>query len=463
MSTSEDPQPQADGLQPQADDSRPQNGKSSSNEANIPAAKPAVQKAPVRKPGTRGTSKSKAATAKSTNSKAKTATAAPKPKPPTEPSGHGGTVSDFSHRITRLEKLVERQAADNDSFRQTIMAAVTGQLIDHDDGASTNFLDQDSSDVEFANSDMPILASIENEQEISLENPLDDTSSTTVSASNILPSATYTAMSASDSNSKHIDRGFAASFAVDADMGDSIRNDVATSLNFALVEKLEEKCVQEAVQKYKCPKNCEALVVPKVNPQIWENINAHSRSRDLKLQRVQKPLIKGITALAKACEGPCTVEQEHGFLLLATANFELNCLRKELIKPDLNPRYAHLCKPSNKVTSQLFGEDLGKQIKEMQDEQKATFGVLKHANFAKPGQGRSRYQPYPKTSNSRFQLQAALAGWKSNSTPFLGGSQSFSRYNKGKPNSLQFQGQRRKSPSLQRQEFPKTSPAQSKK
>ena len=125
--------------------------------------------------------------------------------------------------------------------------------------------------------------------------------------------------------------------------------------------------------------------MPKVIPQIWENINAHSRSCDLKLQRVQKPLIKGITALARAREGPCTVEQEHAFLLLATANFELNCLRKELIKPDLNPRYGHLCKPLNKVTSHLFGDELGKQIKELQDEQKATFGVMKHA---RPGQNR---------------------------------------------------------------------------
>ena len=52
---------------------------------------------------------------------------------------------------------------------------------------------------------------------------------------------------------------------------------------------------------------------------------------------VKKEMIKGVTALANACHRPCTVEQEHGFFLLGTADFELNCLRKELINPVLNP------------------------------------------------------------------------------------------------------------------------------
>ena len=34
-----------------------------------------------------------------------------------------------------------------------------------------------------------------------------------------------------------------------------------------------------------------------------------------------------------------------GLLLVANAVFELNCLHKELTKPDLNPQFHHLCKP----------------------------------------------------------------------------------------------------------------------
>ncbi len=52
-------------------------------------------------------------------------------------------------------------------------------------------------------------------------------------------------------------------------------------------------------RKFPCPNNVQALRVPKVNPVIWDSILPKARSRDLKLQQVQKPLVKGITALAK--------------------------------------------------------------------------------------------------------------------------------------------------------------------
>ena len=401
--------------------------------------------------------KSKAVTAKSTSSgKAKTAPIAKKSTPS---NPRRASDSSVENRFAQLEQLVEKQSAENDKFRQTIIAAISGQWTEADDGASTLADCEDLSDMEIENPEFSDVQSADKTvpshgaDTLSLQSQ--DSSAPTCRPS---PKHTNSQQTVDLQSKKQQDKGFAASFAVGADMGDPIRSDVANSLNFALVEKLEDKCLQDTIDKYKCPQNCEALVVPKVNPQIWENINSQTRSRDLKLQRVQKPLIKGLTALAKACEGPCSVEQEHGLLLLATANFELNNLRKDLIKPDLNPRYAHLCKPSNKVSTHLFGDDLGKQIKELQDEQKATFGVLK--NF-KPGQGRSRYQPYTKNSGTRFQLQAALAGWRSNSNPFLGNTHNLSKF-RGKP---QLQSQRRKATptNQQRQEFSRPSLAAAKK
>ena len=44
--------------------------------------------------------------------------------------------------------------------------------------------------------------------------------------------------------------------------------------------------------------------------------------------------------------------------LLSHSLFELNSLRKQFIKPDINPKYAHLCKAANPVTQWLFGDDL---------------------------------------------------------------------------------------------------------
>ena len=49
-----------------------------------------------------------------------------------------------------------------------------------------------------------------------------------------------------------------------------------------------------------------------------------------------------------------------GVLLLANANQELNYRRRELMGPQINANYRHLCSPSNPVTSLLFEDDLPK-------------------------------------------------------------------------------------------------------
>ena len=56
-----------------------------------------------------------------------------------------------------------------------------------------------------------------------------------------------------------------------------------------------------------------------------------------------------------------------GVLLLANANQELNYRRRELMRPQINTNYRHLCSPSNPVTSLLFGNDLPKAVKDVTD------------------------------------------------------------------------------------------------
>ena len=95
------------------------------------------------------------------------------------------------------------------------------------------------------------------------------------------------------------------------------------------------------MERHKCP-----MVTPMVNSQTWSNITSRSRSHDLKLQRVEKPLVKGLIAMAKLDKAykldPNIVD---GLSLVANAAFELNCLCREMLKPDMNPQFHHLCKP----------------------------------------------------------------------------------------------------------------------
>ncbi len=215
------------------------------------------------------------------------------------------------------------------------------------------------------------------------------------------------------------DGGFADIFAAESETGGTIRQDVAVTLGKALVNPYDEKKVQEAMNKVKVPTNCPSLIAPKVNLQIWSNIQPKTRSVDLKLQRVQKPLVKGLTALAKLDEKqPLTKDMKEAFLLLSVANFELNCVRREMIKPNLNPEFHHLCSTKNKTTEWLFGDDLGKQCKDLQEESKATRGVMRGGSSNR-GRGTGRFRPYPKFNQS-FHAAAAAAGWTKNSSSFLG-------------------------------------------
>lgn len=112
---------------------------------------------------------------------------------------------------------------------------------------------------------------------------------------------------------------------------------------------------------------------------IWKNVHKSVRIMDLKIQRCQKPLIKGKTAFVQATkDSPALTETEQDAgALLSNASFELNRLRKDLIKPGASYRYTHLCKPSVRTSKWLFGDDLHKAVKEMDEEQKAA-GVMRN-------------------------------------------------------------------------------------
>ncbi|XP_041468836.1 uncharacterized protein LOC121418788 [Lytechinus variegatus] len=166
-------------------------------------------------------------------------------------------------------------------------------------------------------------------------------------------------------------KGFAARFQAQAPMGPDVNKELADSLNIMLSERMGLENMGVLMDKYVPPKNVPNLVVPKVNPLIWDNIPAKTKSKDLRLQKLQKPLIKGMIAVTELMKDKTTPEQEEAIALLAHANNEINMFRRESIKPDLNPNFQPLCRSDVKVTKHLFGEDLGKVVKDMTEQQKA--------------------------------------------------------------------------------------------
>ena len=86
-----------------------------------------------------------------------------------------------------------------------------------------------------------------------------------------------------------------------------------------------------------------------------------------------------------ANSGPQNVEDTVAFLmdgvpLLANANQELNYRRRELMRPQLNANCRHLCRPSNRVTSLLFGNDLPKALKDISDTKRQSSKLIKDSS-----------------------------------------------------------------------------------
>ena len=149
-------------------------------------------------------------------------------------------------------------------------------------------------------------------------------------------------------------------------------------MSYLITHDLEQKTLEETGKKYPSPENCPLLDVPKVNRPIWEKLDPVNRARDLKLQRIQNNLVKGVTSFAHTLSAADISERQQDALgLLCNSIFELNALRKDQIKPVIDGQYYHLCKPQLPVTKYLFGDDLGKKVRDIQDEQKAVAGVVK--------------------------------------------------------------------------------------
>ncbi|KAK6178322.1 hypothetical protein SNE40_013121 [Patella caerulea] len=140
-----------------------------------------------------------------------------------------------------------------------------------------------------------------------------------------------------------------------------------------------EDKVNELLNKYKRPGNCEFLEVTKVNPPVWEFLSSETISNDLKLQRIQNMIISGLIPLARLSEllmkkavGGDGVVVKHGFrlltdsmALLASANADIIGRKRIWMKGDVHQNYRSLCTLKGDNGTLLFGSDLSQKLKDI--------------------------------------------------------------------------------------------------
>ena len=168
-----------------------------------------------------------------------------------------------------------------------------------------------------------------------------------------------------------------------------VRDETGLDLNASVV-KMVQKLVQTTVpedtmktklEKIKKPGNCEFLAAPKLNKEVARVVMRQVNWRDVKAKKLQINTVKAITLLAETVhnvrekslgknaqpvEAKTLIKDLFGVIgLLGSAFLDANQLRKDMIRPELPVKYKPLCSSQQEVTEKLFGDDLAKAMKDM--------------------------------------------------------------------------------------------------
>lgn len=192
----------------------------------------------------------------------------------------------------------------------------------------------------------------------------------------------------------HSDRKLAKLKAVEStfikqeECGPSVHDVIASTVNNGLSSIVDHKApeVQELVEKYKRPENCEYLQVPRVNKIIWSNkqVKKELKAGDKQLQRTQQYVTSGMIPLVKIMNKTLDMKSEEAeeifdlaldtYNLFALAHSDMSSQRRRLLTPAISSKYATLCSGKEKFSSptHLFGNenDLEKKLKEIDENRK---------------------------------------------------------------------------------------------
>ena len=106
-------------------------------------------------------------------------------------------------------------------------------------------------------------------------------------------------------------------------------------------------------------------------------MSPHVHTIDSNMQKIQEGVIKSAILISKLLSNNASQLDESqiesgmdALGLLGQANKLINVRRTDLHKSNLNPEYHYLCSASQNYTGMLYGDDISKNVKEIQDANK---------------------------------------------------------------------------------------------
>lgn len=123
------------------------------------------------------------------------------------------------------------------------------------------------------------------------------------------------------------------------------------------------------------PENCEGLPTVKKTQLIWDIISPQAQSVKRKMQIIQRAIVKASTVLVNTVNTMAATDENNNAIdrsndalaILGHTNRKVNITRRELMKPEMCSEYVHVCAQSVEYTSFIYGDDVQKSAKEIED------------------------------------------------------------------------------------------------
>ncbi|XP_067031368.1 uncharacterized protein [Acropora muricata] len=157
-----------------------------------------------------------------------------------------------------------------------------------------------------------------------------------------------------------------------------VNEGVAKRVNSACTKRPTKEQFSSIQKKYLRPENCDFLKAPRVNPELWDDLQDKTRSRECSFQSFQKNLIKEVTPVvqlvSKVVDAKKSKEDSISFndvydltvdalTLLGNSVYEFSMKRREMLKSEVTLTYKSLCHESQPITTMLFGDELPQSIR----------------------------------------------------------------------------------------------------